>query len=130
MDLNYISIRINFNDFEENSAALCILKSCPNLQEIEMLARPEEQADEEPQTGFWGDDQWKCLFGQLRLVKMVGISGIRSELDCIKFLLSNSPVLEQMTVKPASIEGAWELVKELLRFRRASIQAEVIYLEP
>jgi hypothetical protein len=35
--LNYISIRINFNDFEENSAALCILKSCPNLQEIEML---------------------------------------------------------------------------------------------
>jgi len=39
-------------------------------------------------------------------------------------------VLEQMTVKPASIEGGWELVKELLRFRRASIQAEVIYLEP
>jgi len=177
MDLNYISIRINFNDFEENSAALCILKSCPNLQEIEMLVsdllcayvkfyvgciviffkkncltslypmplrgettsfwylasmqgRPEEQADVEPQTGFWGDDQWKCLFGQLRLVKIVGISGIRSELDCIKFLLSNSPVLEQMTVKPASIEGGWELVKELLRFRRASTQAEVIYLEP
>ncbi|KAL9385830.1 hypothetical protein Peur_022840 [Populus x canadensis] len=130
MDLNYISIRINFNDFEENSAALCILKSCPNLQEIEMLGRPEEQADVEPQTGFWGDGQWKCLFGQLRLVKIVGISGIRSELDCIKFLLSNSPVLEQMTVKPASIEGGWELVKELLRFRRASIQAEVIYLEP
>lgn len=95
-----------------------------------MQGRPEEQADVEPKTGFWGDGQWKCLFGQLRLVKIVGISGIRSELDCIKFLLSNSPVLEQMTVKPASIEGGWELVKELLRFRRASIQAEVIYLEP
>ncbi|KAB5526781.1 hypothetical protein DKX38_020628 [Salix brachista] len=130
VDLNYISIRINFNDLEENSVAFCLLRSCPNLQEIEMLGRPEEQAAVGPLADFWGDDHWKCLFGQLRLVKIAGISGIGSELDCIKFLLSNSPVLEQMTVKPASSEGGWELVKELLRFRRASIQAEVIYLEP
>lgn len=37
VDLNYLSIRINFNDFEENLAALCLLRSCPNLQELEML---------------------------------------------------------------------------------------------
>ncbi|KAF9668634.1 hypothetical protein SADUNF_Sadunf14G0024100 [Salix dunnii] len=130
MDLNYISIRMNFNDFEENSVAFCLLKSCPNLQEIEMLGRLEEQAVVGPLTSFWGDDHWKCLFGQLRLVKIADISGTRSELDFMKFLLSNSPVLEQMTVKPASNEGGLELVKELLRFRRASIQAEVIYMGP
>lgn len=37
IDLNYLSIRLNFNDYEENSAALCLLRSCPNLQEIEIL---------------------------------------------------------------------------------------------
>ncbi|KAL9359682.1 hypothetical protein Peur_047805 [Populus x canadensis] len=129
IDLNYLSIRLNFNDYEENSAALCLLRSCPNLQEIEILVRPEEQAVVGPVTDFWEDDHWKCLFGQLRLVKIVGISGIRSELDCIKFLLSNSPVLEKMTIKPVSNEGGWELVKQLLHFRRASIQAEVFHLE-
>lgn len=81
-------------------------------------------------TDFWEVDHWNCLFGQLRLVKIVGISGIRSELDFTNFLLSNSPMLEKMTVKPASVDGGWELAKELLRFRRASVLAEIIYMDP
>ncbi|KAJ6675718.1 F-BOX/RNI/FBD-LIKE DOMAIN PROTEIN [Salix viminalis] len=54
VDLNYISIHINFNDFEENSVAFCLLKSCPNLREIEMLGRPEEKAVVGPLTGLLG----------------------------------------------------------------------------
>lgn len=130
VDLNHLSIRIDFDDLEENTAALCLLRSCPNLQELEMLARPEEQSSMERSTNFWEDDHWSSLFAHLRLVKVSGISGVKSEMDFIKFLLSNSPVLEQLTVKPASQEGEWELMKELLRFRRASIYAEVIYLDP
>ncbi|XVF36173.1 hypothetical protein REPUB_Repub19eG0035200 [Reevesia pubescens] len=130
VDLNYLSIRIDFDDLEENTAALCLLRSSPNLQELEMLARPEEQTPVERSTNFWEDDHWSSLFAHLRLVKVSGISGIKSEMDFIKFLLSNSPVLERLTVKPASQEGEWELMKELLRFRRASIFAEVIYLDP
>ncbi|EOY14668.1 F-box/RNI-like superfamily protein isoform 2 [Theobroma cacao] len=37
VDLNYLSIRIDFDDLEENIAAQCLLRSCPNLQELEML---------------------------------------------------------------------------------------------
>jgi len=66
---------------------------------------------------------------QLRYVKIDGISGIKPELDFINFLLLHSPVLERMTVKPVANVGL-ELMKELLRFRRASGQAEIIYLEP
>ncbi|KAL5780405.1 hypothetical protein ACOSQ2_011142 [Xanthoceras sorbifolium] len=128
-DLNYLSVRINFNDLKESLAALCLLRSCPNLQELEMLARPEETC-----TGtlndFWTDDHWSSMFSQLRLVKIAGISGIRSEMDFINFLLSNATVLERMTVKPASVDGGWELMKELLRFRRASTLAEIIYSDP
>ncbi|XVF73672.1 hypothetical protein PTKIN_Ptkin13bG0001800 [Pterospermum kingtungense] len=130
VDLSYLSISIDFNELEENTAALCLLKSCSNLQELEMLARPKEQTSVERSNNFWENDHWSSVFGHLRLVKVSGISGVKLEMDFIKFLLSNSPVLERLTVKPASQDGEWELMKELLRFRRASIFAEVIYLDP
>lgn len=37
LELSFLSIRINFNDMEENLAALCLLRSSPNLQELELL---------------------------------------------------------------------------------------------
>ena len=36
-NLNYLSIRINFNDVDEVLTALCLLRSSPNLQELEVL---------------------------------------------------------------------------------------------
>lgn len=64
---------------------------------------------------------------QVKHVRIVGISGIKSELDFISFLLLSFLVLEKMTVKPALNVGP-ELMKELLRMRRAS-RAQVIYLD-
>lgn len=54
------------------------------------------------------------------------ISGFQSELDFIRFLLLNSPMLEKMTVKPLGNVRP-ELVTELIRFKSASGEAEVIY---
>ncbi|XP_057974676.1 F-box/FBD/LRR-repeat protein At1g13570-like [Malania oleifera] len=132
--LNYLSLRVDFNNWRENMTALCLFRSSPNLQELEMLARAES-ADEgvlsEISANFWAeDDHWDCSFDQLRLVKIVGISVCRPLMDFINFLLAKSPVLEKLTVRPASNDGRWELVKELLRFRRASVRAEIIYLDP
>lgn len=134
MELSFLSIRINFNDIDENMAALCLLRSSPNLQELEMLARPEEQSVVAASKDLVGDQNDSCLFNQLQIVKVAGISGLKQELNFIKFLLANSPVLEKMTIKPASNEAGWEpikeLMKELLRFRRASVQAQIVYLDP
>ncbi|KAH7524044.1 hypothetical protein FEM48_Zijuj06G0076500 [Ziziphus jujuba var. spinosa] len=130
VDLDYLSIRISFNDLEETSTALCILRIAPNLQELEILARPEENTGMETVTNFWEYDYWSCLFTQLKLVKITGVSGTKSELDFINFMLLRSPVLESMTVKPASENGGLEFVKALLRFRRASVQAEIVFLDP
>jgi hypothetical protein len=63
---------------------------------------------------------------KLQLVKIQDISGTKSELDFIRFLLLYSPVLEKMIVKPVENVKP-ELITELIRFRRASGQAEVIY---
>ena len=65
---------------------------------------------------------------QVQHVTIDGISGIRSELDFIRFLLRYSPVLEKMIVKHV-VDVQPELITELLRFKRASGEAEVIYLE-
>jgi hypothetical protein len=57
------------------------------------------------------------------------ISGTKSELDFIKYLLLYSPVLEKMTVKPVA-NFVPELMKALMRFKRASGEAEVIWEDP
>uniref|UniRef100_A0A7N0VDD4 F-box domain-containing protein n=1 Tax=Kalanchoe fedtschenkoi TaxID=63787 RepID=A0A7N0VDD4_KALFE len=130
-DLCYLSIRINFIDSDENLAALNLLRSCPNLQELELLARPEDQGDITAVAIFFEEaNQWDGRLTFLRHIKVSGISSAAQELDFINFLLSVTPSLERMTVKPASLDRGWELVKELLRFRRASVQAEVVFLDP
>ncbi|XP_027332203.1 F-box/FBD/LRR-repeat protein At1g13570-like isoform X2 [Abrus precatorius] len=128
-DLSYLSIRINFNDSKEISAALCLLRNSPNLQELEILGRPEEQTVLSTDNYCWEDVYLTCSVMQLRYVRIDGISGIQPELDFISFLLIYSPELERMTVKPGSSVGS-ELMKELLRFRRSSGRAEIIYVEP
>jgi hypothetical protein len=60
-------------------------------------------------------------------VEIQCISGTKSELGFIKFLLLYSPALKKMIVKPA-VNLTSELMTELIRFRRVSGQAEVIYL--
>ncbi|CAL8176956.1 unnamed protein product [Prunus armeniaca] len=46
-------------------------------------------------------------------------------------LLSSSPLLERLTIKPAaSVVDSSELLKRLIRFRRASVLSEIVYLEP
>ncbi|XP_031403556.1 F-box/FBD/LRR-repeat protein At1g13570-like [Punica granatum] len=129
-DLGYLSIRINLDDFAENSAALCLLRSSPNLQELEILARPEEPSSGATCLSFWEGEQKYCKFSQLRLVKIYGVSGIKTELEFIRFVLLASPVLEKMIIKPAPVNEGMEMVKELLRFRRASVQAEIVYVDP
>ncbi|PIN15823.1 hypothetical protein CDL12_11527 [Handroanthus impetiginosus] len=131
LDLSFLSIRVNFNNREENLAALCLLRSSPKLQELEMLARVEEQGTVRAAAIITEHSQ-SFPFNQLRHIKIVGVSGIKQELCFINFLLANSPVLERMTVKPAATDAdaGWDLVKELLRFRRASVFAEFVYLDP
>lgn len=99
-----------------------------------MQARPEEPTA--LRVGAYGieDNIENFSFNQLRVVKIAGVTCLKQELNFIKFVLANSPVLEKMTVKPAALDGSWEMLKELLRelltFRRASVRAQIIYLDP
>ena len=95
-----------------------------------MQVRPDDQAVDGRDARISEEYFHNCPFNQLQLVKLVGISYAKQELNFVNFLLANSPVLEKMTIKPAAAIGGCELLKELLRFRRASVRAEIIYLDP
>jgi hypothetical protein len=64
---------------------------------------------------------------KLQRVKIEDISGTKSELDFIKFILLYSPVLQKVIFVTPVINVTPELMTELIRFRRVSGQAEVIY---
>lgn len=72
-----------------------------------------------------------CIFARLKVVKMTEMSGVPHEMEFIKFLLENSPVLEVMSIAPCSFvtEGRLNMLIELVRFRRASPRAEILFIQ-
>lgn len=90
----------------------------------------EEQPDARTYYNFWKDNLESSLFTHLQVATMENVSGFGPELDFLCFLLSKARVLKKMTVKPVSGDVSMELVKELLRFKRACSDLEVIYLDP
>lgn len=95
-----------------------------------MQAIQADRDDVEEVNSWLYHDNYNCSLTQLRIVHITGIFGVKAELDLIRYLLLNSLVLEICTVKPASVDGSWDLVKKLLRFGRVSVHSEIIFLDP
>ncbi|XP_058724950.1 F-box/FBD/LRR-repeat protein At1g13570-like [Vicia villosa] len=124
-NLRSLSLCINFYDLGQISAAICLLRSSPNLQNLEIFAKLNVSL--ELGTYCWEDKSFRPDTPiPVRQVTLHWISGIQPELDFIKFLLLYSPVLEKMIVKHLHVVRP-ELVTELIRFKRLSEKAEVIY---
>ncbi|KAF8407757.1 hypothetical protein HHK36_006893 [Tetracentron sinense] len=125
--LKSISLFINFNDLNQSLAMLFLFQSSPNLQELKMLAN--QVAATEYVVDFWKAlGHLNCSMNHLRMVKII-MWGAKSELELIKFLLANSPVLEILSVNHITSEKVDEsrVLKELVRFPRASTKAQIEY---
>ena len=61
---------------------------------------------------------------------MTDMSGEPQEMEFIKFLLGNSLILEIMSISPSLCDTntRLEMSIELLRFRRASAKAEIVFV--
>ncbi|KAK2983918.1 hypothetical protein RJ640_017839 [Escallonia rubra] len=123
------------NSNGEISRAICLICSSPNLQELEISAyRNDHSAVSDPGIEFWEE---KCTMGQLRTVKFTAVEGLTTELKFIKYILACSPLLEKVYVEREEVADAsaglmtgFMISKELMRFRRASPKAEVMYSDP
>ncbi|GAB2224886.1 hypothetical protein Droror1_Dr00005664 [Drosera rotundifolia] len=129
LQLHCLSVSINFNDPKENLAALCLLQSAPNLQNLQITVRKENNAAQMA-SSLWAGCDANLQFEKLQSGKITGITNARPELEFTMLLLANSPALEKLTVQPAKEDARTDLVKQLLRFKRASAEAEVILLDP
>ena len=89
-------------------------------------------ASEAPDLDFWENEcPSNCTFGKLKVVKTTDMSGVPHEMEFIKYLLRNCPVLETMSIRPCVYvtDRRLNMLIELLRFRRASPQAEILFIQ-
>ncbi|XP_048500085.2 uncharacterized protein LOC104885243 [Beta vulgaris subsp. vulgaris] len=108
------------------SLLLCLLMSSPALERLYIEASEREEVSLEQPIQI--DDT--CILPCLRNIQLVGISGLRCQLQLIKFLLACSSALEEMSIELSmAMGGAQEkihFVTESLQYCRASPTAKVI----
>ncbi|XP_052200547.1 F-box/FBD/LRR-repeat protein At1g13570 [Diospyros lotus] len=125
--------QVSFDDMKEILVILRLIMNSPCLQELQISDSSNlSVALEPPDLGFW-EEESPCdhKFRLLKTVKITDMSGVPHEMEFIKFLLESSPVLETMNIVPSvnATDGKFNTLVELLRFRRASAQAEIIFFQ-
>ncbi|XP_030553682.2 F-box/FBD/LRR-repeat protein At1g13570-like [Rhodamnia argentea] len=129
LHLNYLFTCIDFNSVEEILTVICLIRSSPQLKQVDFQNRAKDQQTTRIGTmaDFW-EDHGVCCLEQVQVVSVGGIFGSELELELMKFMLTSLPNLQKMTIQPNSTCGEGKLLRELLRSRRASTQAEVIFI--
>nr|XP_043613879.1 F-box/FBD/LRR-repeat protein At1g13570 [Erigeron canadensis] len=125
--------QVSFEDMKEIMVVLRLILNAPNLEELQISGSSNSSsATEAPDLHFWEKEcPCDCTFERLKIVKMTDMSGVPHEMAFIELLLGNSPVLEIMSITPSVYvtEGRLNLLIELLRFKRASAEAEIIFVQ-
>ncbi|XP_060215023.1 F-box/FBD/LRR-repeat protein At1g13570-like [Lycium barbarum] len=119
---------IYLSDSNEVSCALCLIRSFPNLQSMEIKVECDDNdtpALESLEVGRFSD----VTFNHLREVKLMQTNGTIPEMQLMKLLLAKSPKLVRMLIKPCLVEDSAtvKVLAELTKFQRASPKAEVVY---
>ncbi|KAM7484489.1 hypothetical protein LguiA_000498 [Lonicera macranthoides] len=125
--------QVSFEDMKEILVVLCLIANSPNLQELQISGSSNTSAATEAlDLDFWEEDcPSDCALKRLKTVKMADLSGVPHEMEFIRFLLGNAPMLEIMSITPSVYvtEGRLNMLIELVRFRRASARAEIIFIQ-
>ncbi|KAF5751976.1 F-box/RNI-like superfamily protein isoform 1 [Tripterygium wilfordii] len=125
--------QVSFEDMKELLLVLRLITNAPNLTELHISGSSNTlTAVEAPDLDFWKKEYpWDCTLKRLKVAKMTDMSGLPHEMEFIKFLLANSPVLKMMSIAPFAyvMDGTLNMLIELLRFRRASAQAEMLFVQ-
>ncbi|XP_049405437.1 F-box/FBD/LRR-repeat protein At1g13570-like [Solanum stenotomum] len=116
---------ICLDELVELSPALCLIRSSPYLQDIQIKLCRNDVVNEIPSS--FSD----VTLNHLRSVKFEVITGKKTEMELVKLLLAKSPMLVRMLIQPDRVNGSAEtrlkVVTELTKFPRASPKAEVYY---
>ncbi|XP_017239381.1 F-box/FBD/LRR-repeat protein At1g13570 [Daucus carota subsp. sativus] len=73
-----------------------------------------------------------CTFEHLEIVTCTWLRGLRDELELVKFLLANSPLLKKMFIHhcvTVRTDVALNIAEEMLQYARASSEAQIRFLK-
>ncbi|KAL3582037.1 hypothetical protein D5086_016369 [Populus alba] len=105
--------QVSFEDTKEIRVVLCLITNSPNLKEFRISGSSTTVAAVEvPDLGFWAEKcPEDCTFKQLKV--------------------ANSPVLETLCITPCVyvMDGILNMLVQLVRFRRASAEAEITFTQ-
>nr|XP_009803870.1 PREDICTED: F-box/FBD/LRR-repeat protein At1g13570-like [Nicotiana sylvestris]XP_009803871.1 PREDICTED: F-box/FBD/LRR-repeat protein At1g13570-like [Nicotiana sylvestris]XP_009803872.1 PREDICTED: F-box/FBD/LRR-repeat protein At1g13570-like [Nicotiana sylvestris]XP_009803873.1 PREDICTED: F-box/FBD/LRR-repeat protein At1g13570-like [Nicotiana sylvestris] len=127
--LNHLKRLCVFLDgLDDLSCALCLLRSSPYLQDLDVKVSMDESDDEADDISTSFSD---VTLNHVRTVKVKGITGTKLDMQLIKLLLAKSPMLVRMLIEPdfywVNKEKGAEILAELSTFQRASRKAEIVY---
>ncbi|KAL3355175.1 hypothetical protein AABB24_019321 [Solanum stoloniferum] len=133
--LNYLKrFNITLWRLADFSIALCLIRSSPYIQDIEMevycsrdyLSEKLEASNEVDEVLASFSD---VTLNHLRTVQLEGVEGIKIELQLIKLLLTKSPMLVKMLIDPSSsdnYDARRDKILAATTVQRASSKANVV----
>ncbi|KAF6149647.1 hypothetical protein GIB67_017380 [Kingdonia uniflora] len=132
--LENIHLPINVGDLSAITALFCLMRSTPYLQHLSLVVFYKEKDAAIPVKDIPESDintHFHCSFNQLKTVKLCDITQYKFNMLLIKSILNNSPRLKTMSIKPPKNTGhnAFNMLIMLLRYKRALVQAEIVFLE-
>ncbi|KAL6145579.1 hypothetical protein ACLB2K_056265 [Fragaria x ananassa] len=98
LSLKFLSISIRLDNSEEILTAMHLMRSAPALEELDIVFRKGKVTNDGESTYCLSDDKQNWEFTQLQRVKVICFSGIKAEVDFIKFLLLTSPGLQELEI--------------------------------
>lgn len=134
--LNYLKrFNISLHGLADFSIALCLIRSSPYIQDIEMemyrlgydLSDQLEASNEVDEVLASFSD---VTLNHLRTVELEGVGGIKLELQLIQLLLTKSPMLVRMLIDPSSSNNydarRDKILAATTTIQRASSKADVV----
>ncbi|CAL5388638.1 unnamed protein product [Camellia sinensis] len=126
---------LRFDDLDQVSCVLCLLRSSPNLRELYITVSAGGANGMESDLSYLeAPGCMDLMLNQLQTVNITSINGLRSELLFIKCVLESSPLLEKVIVQydetVVDAKEGFRISTELMRFGRASPKAELVYVKP
>ncbi|XP_074313112.1 F-box/FBD/LRR-repeat protein At1g13570-like [Silene latifolia] len=121
---------LELSDSDVFRFSLGMVQSCPVIQDLEIsIISLSNNAVEN--SYVHQNKHYDYELRKLQKVKITGITGSSAELKFIEHVLAKSVVLEMMFFKCEKTDAVSELkvLKQLIRFPRASTKAQFVYLE-
>ncbi|KAM3269310.1 putative F-box/FBD/LRR-repeat protein [Capsicum chacoense] len=116
----------DLSDSDEVSCDLCLIRSFPNLESLEIKSDDNHIP---PLESLEVERFSNVTFNHLREDKLMQTNGTIPEKQLIELLSVKSPELVRMLIVPCLVEefATVQILAELIRFQRASANAEVVY---